>query len=315
MNEWQKLVDDYVRVCRLRGLSPVTVELRQRELDRWGQWLRKRDPRFNVRDIGQDLIVDYVKSRSAFAARTTVGGIMSELRCMGEYLVSQGVWGQNPLRWMRGPKLDPRRRLPAGIEKVHLRALFAEIENVRQSYHRQLMLTTLLLFYGIGIRRGELMRLNVSDWDSRTGTLRIENTKSNRERHIPLPPIVAAGIEAYLPYRTTLLARLNKLDETALFLNRSGIRLNGDRYGALLHRVAKKANIPLVSVHQFRHTCASDLLRNGVGIAEIQKILDHACLQTTYRYSHVADPSRREAIQKHPINLILKGTQTIEGAV
>jgi integrase/recombinase XerD len=60
--------------------------------------------------------------------------------------------------------------------------------------------------------------------------------------------------------------------------------------------------VPLVSLHQFRHTCASDLLESGVSLPEVQQMLGHATVVTTTRYLQIADPERARAIKKHPLN-------------
>lgn len=309
MSEWNKWVDEYTRTCTIRGLAPTTIIMRRRELDRWGLWLSRQEPRIKIREINQEAIVEYVRSRTSFSSRATVASIMSELRCMGEFLVSQGVWAQNPLRWIRGPKQDSRRRIPSSVETDHMKGLLSAAAGLSQIYHRQLMVTLLLLLYGTGIRRGELMRLNLTDWNSESRTLRIDSTKSNLMRDIPVPDVVAAALESYLPHRANLLGRRGRQDQIALFINNRGDRIHGHPLGVGIHRLARKAGIPLVTIHQFRHSCASDLLRSGVGVAEVQKVLGHACLATTFRYTHVADPQRRMAITKHPINTILASQQ------
>jgi integrase len=70
----------------------------------------------------------------------------------------------------------------------------------------------------------------------------------------------------------------------------------------LVHRLAKSADVPLVSLHQFRHTCASDLLENGVSLPEVQQLLGHATVVTTTRYLQIADPERARAMKQHPLN-------------
>ena len=82
-----------------------------------------------------------------------------------------------------------------------------------------------------------------------------------------------------------------------------GARLSGPMisHGVHAHR-ADRAEVPFYSVHQFRHSCASDLLEAGVHLAEVQRILGHRVIETTVRYTHIADPQRRLAIARHPIN-------------
>jgi site-specific recombinase XerD len=118
---------------------------------------------------------------------------------------------------------------------------------------------------------------------------------------------VASALESYLPQRQNRLLELGIHEEPALFVRRNGNRLEGAALGAAIHKLAKKADIPLVSVHQFRHSCASDLLEEGLGLHDVQKYLGHAFICTTVRYTHVADPARRQAVALHPINAILSG--------
>ena len=99
----------------------------------------------------------------------------------------------------------------------------------------------------------------------------------------------------------------------ALLLNRNGHRMSSQLLGLLVHRLAKKAEVPLVSLHQFRHTCASDLLESGVSLPEVQQLLGHATVVTTTRYLQIADPERAQAIKKHPLNDYLILPEQLEG--
>jgi site-specific recombinase XerD len=87
-----------------------------------------------------------------------------------------------------------------------------------------------------------------------------------------------------------------------LLVNRDGARLSGASISTGIHRLARRCGVELHSVHQFRHSCASDLLEEGVRLPEVQRILGHQAIATTVRYVHIADPQRREAMARHPIN-------------
>src|SRR3974390_1903477 len=69
----------------------------------------------------------------------------------------------------------------------------------RGDYAKQLSVTILALLYGTGLRRGELERLNVQDWDREQNLLAVDGRKSARERSIPLSEPIARCLEAYLP--------------------------------------------------------------------------------------------------------------------
>jgi site-specific recombinase XerD len=160
----------------------------------------------------------------------------------------------------------------------------------------------LALLYGTGLRRGELERLDVASWDRTTGVLRIDGRKTGRERCVPVPALVGQCLEAYLPQRHNWLEHLGQLTQPALLVGREGTRLTGATISTSIHRLARTSGIPLRSLHQFRHSCASDLLEAGVGLPEVQQILGHQVIATTVRYVHIADPERRAAMARHPIN-------------
>jgi site-specific recombinase XerD len=170
----------------------------------------------------------------------------------------------------------------------------------------------LSLLYGTGLRRGELERLDLEDWKREENLLRIDGRKSGRERSVPLAEGIGRCLEAYVPYRQNQLERLGTQGEAAFLLDRQGKRLSAQSVGLLVHRLARRAQVPLVSLHQFRHTCASDLLENGASLSQVQQLLGHKGVGTTCRYLHVADPERARAMSKHPLNDYLKALLTKE---
>src|SRR5205809_182587 len=104
MRRWDRLLDAYVEEYRARGLSPQSVTYTQARLDRWGRWLKGRRPRVGIEHIDAEMITRYVASCSSFRAKATVYATLSTMRGFGDYLVRQGLWLINPLRWMKGPK-------------------------------------------------------------------------------------------------------------------------------------------------------------------------------------------------------------------
>jgi site-specific recombinase XerD len=296
------MVDGYVRWCECRGLSPATVNGLRNELDRWGCWMKRRRPKPSLEEVDGPLLIAYVQSRTRFHAKATVAGVVSKMRGMGEYLVQQGVWTKNPMRWVRGPRLDPRGRLPRRIGKEHLTKIWEAVRQKHNRYQQHVAFAVLALLYGTGLRRGELERLDVADWKREEGILQIDGRKTGRERTVPVSEGIGRCLEAYLPLRQNLLEKRGTCREAALLLNRKGRRMSASQLALMVHRLAKGAEVPLVSLHQFRHTCASDLLESGVSLPAVQQMLGHATVVTTTRYLQIADPQRVRAIQKHPLN-------------
>lgn len=302
MKRWDSLVDGYMRWGESRGLSEVTLYGQRNELDRLGCWLKRRRPKPNLEQVDGPLLIDYIRGRTAFHAKGTVSAVMSVMRCFGGYLVQQGAWISNPMRWVHGPRLDPRGKLPRRIGREHLTRLWDASRLNRTRYQQRLALAVLSLLYGTGLRRGELERLNLADWQREEGILKIDGRKTGQERSVPVSEGIWRCVEAYLPDRQNMLERRGLCSEPALFLNRHGQRLTANQLALMVHRLAKTANVPLVNLHQFRHTCASDLLESGVSLPAVQQMLGHATVITTTRYLQIADPERARAIKKHPLN-------------
>jgi integrase/recombinase XerD len=119
---------------------------------------------------------------------------------------------------------------------------------------------------------------------------------------VPVPALAYQCIESYLPQRHNQLEKLGLIDQPALLVNSEGRRLRGDSISKIVHTLARRSGMRLHSLHQFRHSCASDLIEAGVGLPEVQRILGHQGIGTTVRYVHIADPQRRAAMARHPIN-------------
>jgi integrase/recombinase XerC len=302
MRRWDRLLDWYIEEYRARGVSGASVAMNAARLDRWGRWLKARRPRVGIERIDAEMITRYIESCSTFRAKATVYGTLSTMRGFGDYLVRQGLWTINPLRWMKGPKVTPYARLPKRIDRAHMEAMWREAAHRGGDYSSHLWVTVLAMLYGTGLRRGELERLDVDSFDHNEGILRIDGRKTGRERCVPLPEMVLRCLEAYLPRRHNQLERVGALGERALLVTRSGARLSGGAVSNGIHAISRRAGIAICSLHQFRHTCASDLLEAGVHLAQVQQILGHCGIATTVRYVHIADPQRREAMSVHPIN-------------
>ena len=308
MKRWDRLVDQYMEEYTAAGRAEDTIKGVRREMDRWGNWLKNRHPRTKLEEVDADSVVAYLKGRGAFRSKATVYGAVSKMRGMGEFLVRESVWLNNPLRWMHGPKIDSRSRMPKRISPATMQAMWEKAATHRYGFSRGLLITLLAVFYGTGARRGEIHRLNLSDWQREEGVLFFDGRKTGRERHIPVPSLTYQCLESYLPKRQNHLEALGLADEPALFVNRYGRRLTGGAISRGIQKLTDGKEDSSITLHQFRHTCASDLLEAGVRLPEVQNILGHQAIGTTMRYLHVADPQLHEAMKCHPINeILLKG--------
>ncbi len=154
------------------------------------------------------------------------------------------------------------------------------------------------LLYSTGIRRGELLGIDLGELDLEEGWLRVLG-KGDKERFVPV------GREAELALRTYLREarpRLASPSESSLFVSHRGTRYTGRQLKELLHDLADKAGIKKrVTPHVFRHTCATHMLAGKADIRYVQALLGHASLSSTQVYTHVDLSQLRQVLLScHP---------------
>jgi integrase/recombinase XerD len=304
MKRWEGLAEDHIAQLATCGTSDGYQQRVRRELELFGGFLKRRKTRVKIEDVDADMITQYVAKRTPFKAKSTLSGILSVLRGWGNYLMKEGLWRGNPLRWMSGPRRLSRNRLPKRIGKEKMEALWQTVARKSSPFRRSMWMAVIGVLYGTGARRGELVRLDVDDWNRDEGTLLIDGRKSGQERMAPVPELVWRCLETYLPERHNLLESLGKTNECALFINRDGKRANPNTLLSSLKRLGRSCDLNL-TFHQFRHTCASDLLEAGALLPEVQKLLGHEHLATTMWYTDISNPKLAEAVKLHPINKML----------
>lgn len=303
--EFEKLVSGYIAECRSRCINEGTIKTRERFLLRWGIWLRSSGVSVKLTEVNGETIVAFLKREAAFKSKATTAGMLSHLRCFGDYLNRQGVWSRNYARWMRGPRLVVGSHCAKALKKEEIEKVLTESFKCRDRHFQYLWPAMLICFYSLGLRRGEVLRLNTADWNAKEKTLRISCTKSGWDRFLPVSESLCRALEAYLLARHRVLSTKGKLDEPALFINRNGERMSAHACSIGMQNISKRAGVERFHVHRLRHTCASELVASGVSLPLVKLVLGHASIDTTTRYVQVSGPDRRKAIDLHPINQFL----------
>jgi integrase/recombinase XerD len=155
-----------------------------------------------------------------------------------------------------------------------------EIERFLKSIRNIKHKSALGLIYACGLRRSELIRLQINAIDSKRGILLIKGAKGNKDRIVPLP---GSMIE--------LLREYYKLYRPKVWLFEGVIA--GEPYSETSLRQAfirtiKEADIKKkLSLHSLRHSYATHLLENGIDLRFIQELLGHKSSKTTEIYTHV----------------------------
>lgn len=223
------------------------------------------------------------KTRRGERSIASVHRDLALLRRLFTIAQSEGWIAKNPFQ--AGPPLislaseKARDRILTGDEEKRLLAACTG----RCAHLRPLVILAL----DTGCRRGELFALKWAEVDiaGRRLKVRAENSKTSRERLVPLTERSAAALEA-------LRLKRMKAGEAGLDRLVFGIDVT---VKTSWRRVCTEAKIENARFHDLRHTCATRLIGAGVPIAEVAKVLGHANLQTTYR--HYTNPAE-EALER-----------------
>ena len=198
---------------------------------------------------------------------------------------------ENPVKEIEYPKI--RKSLPKYLTLEESKHLLSSVQgpNAKRDY------AILMLFLNCGIRRSELVGLNLSNvYDDRIRVI----GKGNKERIVYFGSACRAAIEAYLPERNKKVLT----DNRALFGSRDNNRISV----TAVHRLVKKYMLlagldpSQYSAHKLRHTAATLMVSNGVDIKTVQEVLGHEHLNTTEIYTHIESTELKIAAEANPLS-------------
>jgi site-specific recombinase XerD len=190
---------------------------------------------------------------------------------------------------VRGSTLPAGRALSSG----ELRALFrACADDARPSGTRDAAI--LALAYGAGLRRSEIVALDLDHLDPDTGAITIRRAKGGKDRIAYVANGALDALRDWLSIRGVgdwgpLLWPVNKSGRVMRH------RLTDQAIYSVMRRRAADAGIATFSPHDCRRTFVGDLLENGVDLATVKEMAGHANVQTTARYDRRGEAAKRKA--------------------
>lgn len=217
---------------------------------------------------------------------------LSALKSFYKYLTVRTKQLQdNPVADLEYPKL--RKSLPKYLTLEQSSALLRAVSGQNQARDYAI----LMLFLNCGIRRSELVGLNLTDvYEDRIRVI----GKGNKERFVYFGSACRKAIDAYLPVRHKQVLT----DNRALFGSRNGNRVSTDAVHALVKKAFLKAGLDATqfSAHKLRHTAATMMLSGGVDVKTVQEVLGHENLNTTQIYTHIENTELKLAAEANPLS-------------
>ena len=289
------LIQEFLKTLKVRNLSSTHIKGIAWRLGKFLLYLAGREIT-EVTGITKEVVstfqIEQYERINQMGRPNSVGHqnqMLSAVKQFTSYLKEYDYIVADPareLRYAKTPKSLPRGILtPTEARKI----LHAPDTKSVIGYRDR---TILEILYTSGIRKDELIGLTLDNVDYTDGFLRVVG-KGNKERVVPLGRIACRYLENYI--KSVRPELLRDPYEKTVFLSQRHRPLSKNMVWELTKRHARKAKITKnVHPHTFRHTCATQMLRNKAHIRAVQELLGHESLDSTQVYTHVSITDLKE---------------------
>ncbi|MHB8147068.1 MAG: site-specific tyrosine recombinase/integron integrase [Vulcanimicrobiaceae bacterium] len=292
-------IAEFAAYLRLeRGQSPRTSEEYARDVELFGEFLEPGHPKtaafFQLGVATASDVRRFVMELMGPRKYTPVS-VRRKLAALRSYFAlrkREGHRADNPAADVPPPKAA--KRLPHVMSESEVARLLRTRVAGKDDFQRLRNTAIMELLYASGIRRAELVGLNISDVDLQRRLMRVIG-KGNKQRMVFINQAAADAIRSYLGVRP-------RSSDEALFLSRRKTRLSHRQAWVIFREFAELSGLTQhVTPHVMRHSFATHLLENGADIMTIKELLGHESLSTTQIYTNVSlEHMRRSYEDAHP---------------
>lgn len=213
-------------------------------------------------------------------SNTSINRKISSLKSFYKFLLKIKQIDVSPLIKHKSLKSAKKIQIPFSEKEVDIVLNQIKYESGFEGVRDKLIID---LFYTTGIRRTELIQLQFNNVDLSNQTIKVIG-KRNKERIIPVLPIVVSQMVLYLKERGAIESIL---DKDFFFLLLKGVKLNDSFVYRLINKYFSSVSEKVKkSPHILRHTFATQMLNHGADINSVKELLGHSSLASTQVYTH-----------------------------
>ncbi|HRZ73943.1 MAG TPA: tyrosine-type recombinase/integrase [Flavobacterium sp.] len=296
MQSNQQAFKDYLQMQKNYSLH--TVKAYVKDIEEFDSYNKIHFEQDSIDIVGYSQIRSWIVSLvDGNISASSVNRKISSLKSYYKFLLRIKQIEQSPLLKHKALKTPKKIQIPFSEKEVDLvlnQIIYPDgFEGIRDKL-------IIDMFYTTGIRRAELINLKLSSIDINSNTLKVIG-KRNKERILPLLPIIISQIKMYIIQRNAIQDIKNT---EQLFLTQKGVKLNDslvyrliNTYFSTISEKVKK------SPHILRHTFATHLLNNGADLNSVKELLGHSSLASTQVYTHSSLSELKKVYSEaHPRN-------------
>ncbi len=303
---WSAAIDAYETHLRSRRAAEGTIVGYVREVRLFREHLAEDDDAQAPSEVELAHLRDYqVGLLTGDASRTgrplaagTVARIHTSLAGFFEFLRAEGLIADDPTRRLDRPNV-PEGAVKDVLSVDEVERLLGATDTTSALGLRDRAVVEVL--YGTGLRRAELLDLDLGDVDRAQRMVTVRCGKGGKGRRVPLPRTTHDALMDYVERGRPALARPGG-DVGAILLSSRGQRLSPGVVRGIVDRLARAAGLATrLTPHTLRRTYATTLLKHGANLRAIQLLLGHVSLDVTARYLRLDEEDvRREVLLHHP---------------
>jgi integrase/recombinase XerC len=279
MQSNQQAFKDYLQMQKNYSLHTVKAYIKDiEEFDSFNKTHFEQD---SIDIVGYSQIRSWIVSLiDGNISASSVNRKISSLKSYYKFLLRIKQIEQSPLLKHKALKTPKKIQIPFSEKEVDLvlnQIIYPDgFEGIRDKL-------IIDMFYTTGIRRAELINLKLSSIDLNSNTLKVIG-KRNKERILPLLPIIISQIKMYIIQRNAIQDIKNT---EQLFLTQKGVKLNDSLVYRLINMYFSTVSEKVKkSPHILSHTFATHLLNNGADLNSVKELLGHSSLASTQVYTH-----------------------------
>lgn len=272
-------ITEYIYDCRIRKLSPRTVDNYTKQLGYFSKYLEDNYAVVHLESVKRTHVKAFLGMMDEKGRKPQyINDLLQVFRTFFNYTVREGYLGISPIDGIKNIK-QPKVKIATFSELEIRRMLNYYCERDFRSTRNRTMIA---LFFDTGMRLNEVISLCA---DQIRSDHILVHGKGNKERLVPVSPYLAKALMQYQTVRHGYFH--GKLHEKYFFLSHRGRMLTPESVAKMLREAAKAVGVNpqvRVSPHTCRHTFAHLQLKNGLDLYSLSRILGHENITITQRY-------------------------------
>lgn len=278
INNLQKF-QDYL--LKEKNYSLHTLQAYSKDVEFFKEFLQQYYDSILLEEVSYTLIRSWIVSMvDSGLSNISINRKVSSLKAFYKFLLKTKQIEVSPLSKHKALKTPKKKQIPFSEDELNLVLNHIQYKEGFEGERDKLIVD---LFYTTGIRRAELIGLQLASVDLSGKTLKVLG-KRNKERILPILDVICEQIKSYLRHRNKLEV-IN--DENNLFLLSNGNKINETFVYRLINSYFSNVSEKVKkSPHMLRHTFATHMLNRGADLNSIKEFLGHSSLASTQVYTH-----------------------------